>query len=466
MYKDKDFFQRMRYLDGITIIDTEGTILFTVKFNPRFHSEIEDVDRIIGDHLFNSFPTLHEDNSTLYHVLKKEAPIFKERQTITDFRGKRSLTTNVSLPIISHGNIIGAIELSKDLGAEVENHNIISLNSDMFSNLHRLDGNLKMEQARFTFDDIVTENDTIKELKQMARKVAKGPSPVFIYGETGTGKELFAHAIHNASNRADKPFITQNCSAIPEKLIESILFGTTKGSFTGADNSQGLFEVADGGTIFLDEINSMPIYLQSKLLRVLQDGYVRRVGDNKVRKVNVRIITASNKHPRECLQQEELRKDLFYRLYVAPIHISPLKNRKEDIKPLLELFINKYNQLLKKNVKHVTKEVYDIFLNYDWPGNIREFENVIEFAINMIEEDEDTLEREHIKMRLDAFKSYHNLQTEEEEEMTLKTAVEQLEKEMIQKAILQTKGNVSKAAKALEIPRQTLQNKLKMYNIQ
>ncbi|MDQ0859708.1 sigma-54-dependent Fis family transcriptional regulator [Bacillus sp. V2I10] len=456
-----DILNQLKYIDGITILDTKGTILFTIKFNPQFHSEIREREEILGESLFSVFPTLNKKSSTLLNAMKTGRPIFRDKQEIVDFMGRKIETTNISLPIRAHGKIIGAIELSKEIKKENTN-NAIEINSEMFKADKRLLENIQPERARYTLKEIITNNEQMRNLKRLTEKIAKGSSPVFIYGETGTGKELFAQSLHNASNRAEKPFIAQNCAAIPEALIESILFGTIKGSFTGAENNPGLFEIAEGGTIFLDEINSMPIHLQSKLLRILQDGYIRRLGDKIIRKVDVRVITASNKRPEDCVKDGDMRLDLYYRLCVMTLNIPPLRERKDDIKILLEFFISKYNVLLNKNVNNVSKETYDFLLRYNWPGNVRELEHIVEFAINQIDEWEDTLKMKDIEERV---KNFIRHSEEEIQIEPLKEAVARLERKMIEKTIQQTKGNVSQAAKLLEIPRQTLQNKIRLYEI-
>ncbi len=461
--KDNNLLNQIKDIDGITIIDTKGTILFTVKFNPRFYSEIHEQDEIVGENLFSAFPVLDQKGSTLINVMRTGSPIFKERQEIIDFKGRKIATTNVSLPIKAHGKVIGAIELSKDISErDQEPNHVIELNPEMFKNSKQLFQNIQPEHAYYRLKDIITNNEKMEKLKRSAEKIAQGISSVFIYGETGTGKELFAQALHNASERAGKPFITQNCAAIPETLIESILFGTKKGSFTGAEDNPGLFELAEGGTVFLDEMNSMPVHLQSKLLRVLQDGYIRRLGDKKIRKVDVRVIAASNKHPKDSVKDGSLRLDIYYRLCAMLLHIPPLRERKDDIKLLLEFFITKYNGLLGKNVRNVSKEVYTFFVEYNWPGNVRELEHLVEFAINQMDDWEDTMEMQHLEERLK-----HLIEHEEEEVQIepMKAAITRIEKKMITKAIQQTRGNVSQAAKLLDIPRQTLQNKLKSYGI-
>lgn len=456
--------QEMKFIDGITIIDTAGTILFSVKFNPRFASQIQKTDEIVGENLFTSFPMLNEETSTLYKALKTGRPIFRKRQEIVDFKGKKIETTNFTLPIQSNGKVIGAIELSKDISQqEPFSKHLLEFDASQFILDKQSKNNIQPERARYTLDDIVTNNEQMNELKRLTEKIARGTSPVFVYGETGTGKELLAQAIHNASPRADKPFIAQNCAAIPESLMESILFGTKKGSFTGAEDTPGLFELAEGGTIFLDELNSMPLTLQSKLLRVLEDGMVRRLGDKHMRKVDVRIVAASNRHPRACVRDNQLRDDLYYRLCIMSLEIPPLRERRDDIQLLLSYFINKYNREQQKQVRFVSKEVYDFFMDYHWPGNVREFAHVVEYAFHHVEPGEETLRGKDVE-RIKG-QCLDEVETGEVQIGPLREAVEKLEKQMIAKVIAKTKGNVSQAAQMLQIPRQTLQHKLTVYGL-
>ena len=459
--RKKDFIKEMEYIDGITIINTSGTILFSVKFNPEFGS---DRSEIINKKLLEVFTNLNTDTSTLLKAIKLGVPVYKRKQQIITLSKNRIFTTNVTLPIKVHNRIVGAIELSKVITTNKKTlNNNIEIHLDKFNESNHID-QCGSNKARFTLDDIISEDKTIKNLKEYVRKIAKSASPVLIYGETGTGKEMFAHAIHNASTRANGPFITQNCAAIPENLLEGILFGTIKGSFTGSSDNSGLFEAAEGGTLFLDEINSMPINLQSKLLRVLQDGFVRRLGDRRERPTNVRIITATNKNPVECVLNGQLRKDIYYRISVLTINIPPLRERPEDIGVLLNYFINKYNKLLHIKIQNVSKEVYEFFNKYKWPGNVRELEHLIEYAMNNVDETEDTINIEDIAEKIQEM-SVLSGQNKEVKIMPLKEKVAIVEKELISKAISQTKGNISQASRILEIPRQTLQQKIKKYHI-
>ncbi|TCO71495.1 sigma-54 interaction domain-containing protein [Marinisporobacter balticus] len=459
----QDFMKDMEYIDGITIIDRNGIILFSVKFNPWFHPEIICGEKVLGKKLCSVFTNIDEDTSTLFKAMELGRPINKKRQRVANVEGEKIVTMNTSLPIKGDGRIIGAIELSKDITKyKDKNMHVIQMNSELLSQTDEMAKHLGPDRARYCLENIISSNTKMNELKYFVKKIANGKASVFIYGETGTGKELFAHAIHNESNRKKGTFITQNCAAIPENLLESILFGTTKGSFTGAYDQPGLFELAEGGTLFLDEINSMPVKLQAKLLRVLQDGYVRRLGDRKERKVDVRIISASNMSPKKSMKEGYLRQDIYYRLGVLSMRIPPLRERKEDIEILLNFFIHKYNKLLNKTIKKVSKEVYDTLTNYNWPGNVRELEHITEYAMNMVEPVDDKIEMEHIENVMK--------QMEEEEEMEitikpLKEVVSQIERKLITITIQKTKGNVSEAARLLEIPRQTLQKKINNYHI-
>ncbi len=461
-----NFFSGMEYIDGITIVDTSGTILFSVKFNPTLYPDAKR-ENIIGKRIDEVWD-ISSQESTLIKAMAVGKPVFRKKQTLPDLRGNDIKTMNFSMPIKIEGRTIGAIEISKEIkGKKERNHQDYKINKEMFEDRNLLNDRLSRNRTTYTLNDIISKSNRMDELKYIVKKVADSTAPIFIYGETGTGKELFAHAIHNEGNRWEKPFISQNCAAIPENLLESILFGTAKGSFTGAVDSPGIFEIADGGTLFLDEVNSMPKNLQPKLLRVLEDGLVRRLGDKAERKVNVRIISASNKKPNECVQDGEMRQDIYFRLSVINLNIPPLRDRKEDIGLLMNYFIHRQNELLKKNVSKVSKEIYDFFNHYSWPGNVRELEHLIEYGMNIIDKNEHTMEMEHIESRISDIIEFNekNVKKIGLEIQPLSKLIPIVEKELIEKALRQTKGNVSAAARLLEIPRQTLRRKADKYRI-
>lgn len=442
----------LNYIDGITIIDKEGTILFTVKFNPDIDEKMEE--SIIGKRLFDVFYNIDKTSSSLYECMEKEMLIERKGQVIKNLYSLDTITDNISFPIKNGGLIVGAVELSKIL-TDNENKEKKLSNTDSIMKPKCLDLGY---HAKYSLEDIICKNNDMINLIAYARNIAKSPSSVLITGETGTGKELFAHGIHNASNRRHKPFIAQNCSAVPENLLESIFFGTSKGSYTGALDKKGLFEACDGGTLFLDELHCMPMYLQSKLLRAIESGAVRRIGENEERKVDVRIIAATNICNNDILLRENIRHDLYYRLSVININIPPLKERIEDIKLLSDYFLKKYNNILDKKVTSISPELNSFMLKYEWPGNVRELENYIESAMLSVSDDKTVLESgDANKIRKG---NYTNAKTK-----PIKAILEDMEIKLIEEALMLNGRNVSKAAEFLEIPRQTLQQKMKKYKL-
>ena len=448
--------------DGIHIVDSNGKIIY---YN-KFAAQLDNInpEEAIGRHILEIYPSLTPQTSTILSVIRDGIPILNHEQSFRNYKGKVITTINTTIPIKLNKKIIGAIEISKDI-TEVKNltQKVVDLQAELL-----LDEKLKKKrreasQAVYNFADIIGTTDLMLKLKKDALSVSHSPSPVMVYGETGTGKELLVHAIHNSSQRKDKPFIAQNCAAIPETLLESILFGTAKGSFTGAENRPGLFELADGGTLFLDEVNSMSPNLQAKLLRVIQDSIVRRIGSTKVTYVDVRIMTTISTDPREALKNKTIRDDLFYRLSVISLRMPPLKERYGDIPFLCKYFIEKYNKMLNKNIKRITSNVSDFFMSYSWPGNIRELEHAIEGSINIAEGKE--INHGSLPYYL---QEIYKKNREKKERPTIKPLTETINKVetiMITSALQRTGGNITKAAKILEIPRQTLQYKMGKYNI-
>jgi len=324
---------------------------------------------------------------------------------------------------------------------------------------------LRQEVAReYSFENIVSKNEKMQKLFDVIKKVSHYKSTVLITGESGTGKELVARALHYNSNRSQNPFIAVNCGAIPENLLESELFGHAKGAFTDAIRTKkGLFEEADAGTLFLDEIGELPGQLQVKLLRVLQDGEIRRVGETKPIQIDVRIVAATVKDLPKEVNEGRFREDLFYRLNVLPLHIPPLRERKEDIPLLIQHFIGKYNQAMNKNVKDIDHRAMETLMNYKWYGNVRELENTIERAIVLSEKN--NIEPENLPTEIQSFKEEFQLETLPEEEYSIKKASKSLELNLIKKALKKTKGNHTHAARLLEISHRALLYKIKDYEI-
>ncbi|MFA8449746.1 MAG: sigma-54-dependent Fis family transcriptional regulator [Bacteroidales bacterium] len=320
-------------------------------------------------------------------------------------------------------------------------------------------------RAWFTFDHLIGSSPALLNVIEKAKKVANSPSTVLINGPSGTGKEVFAQAIHNASDRRNQGFVAINCGAISPSLIESELFGYEDGAFTGARKGghPGKFELADNGTLFLDEIGDMPMDMQVKLLRAIQDGMVTRVGGEKPTSVNVRIIAATHRNLEEEVKKGKFRLDLFYRLSVIPLKLPSLKERATDVPILARYFLKLKAHKLKKPIPELSSEIHEILLKYDWPGNIRELENFIEKVVNLdgtIEIDSETKAR-----FVDTPESDYPHLANAQNNYVIKP-LEDLEKDAITKAIKVLKGNVSKVAKALNISRNTLYLKMKKYNIE
>ncbi|HQE67351.1 MAG TPA: sigma 54-interacting transcriptional regulator, partial [Bacillota bacterium] len=424
---------------GIHVVDSSGK---TIIYNQAM-ADMEglDTNEVMGKSILDIFPSLTPETSTLLTVLKMGKPIYNKYQTYLNNKGKQISTLNSTLPIrISQGKI-GALEIAKNITKEKElSDKLVYLHQELASK--DIDGS---SLKGYTFRNLIGEDEKFLSTVEIARKAAMSSSTVLICGETGTGKELFAQSIHNESSRKHKPLIAQNCAALPESLLEGILFGTVKGSFTGAINRPGLFEQASGGTLMLDEINSMGHQLQAKLLRVLQEGYIRRIGGLSDIPVDVRILATTNEDPLVLLQKGILRKDLYYRLNVISVNIPPLRERKTDIMLLADHFIKKYNNILQKDIWYVSNEVKEAFLNYNWPGNVRELENIIESAINMINSGH-VIKPEHIsqEMRDVMFKAKQNSRyLNLNEGKPLDRIIEEVEKGLILEALRKCENNIS-----------------------
>jgi len=373
---------------------------------------------------------------------------------------KKIKEVNESLPIIfisAQAGVTEAVEAMK-LGAydfivkplTVEMIEIIR--SQLFDRAIVLDRD--KPEAKFA---IITENAKMNRLLQEAREIAHSQAAIFIQGESGTGKELFARYIHNYSNRKDRPFVAINCSALPETLLESELFGHEKGSFTGAiSRKKGKFELVNHGTMLLDEISEMNIQLQSKLLRVLQEREIDRIGGTAPIPVDVRIIATTNTDIEKQIRDGKFREDLYYRLNVIPFHLPPLKDKRDDMPLLARHFVEKYNRLDKRNVKGLTEAAVDLLMQMPWKGNVRELENVIERAVLMCKRD--FIDEKDLG-------SHEKMRAVETTRLTTVPSVslKEMEKKVIFHALDQTNGNRTRAADILGISVRTLRNKLNEY---
>lgn len=384
----------------------------------------------------------------ILEVLKTGKGYVDRDVIVTTSRGEKIRFIKTAVPIRDeNGELIGVVDTFRKIKAvqNFVNHIIGSY-------------------ADYCFDDIIGSSSNLAESIRLAKVAANSTSNVLIYGESGTGKELIAHSIHNAGNRRDKPFVSINCSAIPRELLESELFGYEGGAFTGAlrKGRIGKFELADGGTLFLDEIGDMPLEMQVKLLRVIQERKITRIGGNNTFDIDVRLITATNKDLLKNSDLGQFRKDLYYRINVLNINLPPLRERKSDINELVDFFIHKMSSKLNKKVNRISQEALMILKQYDWPGNIRELENVIERAINICDGEEITkyvlpqelLEEDRMLENVIEFDT-HKIEP-----------LDVIEKRVIEKALYATSGNISNTASLLNITRNTVYNKMKKYNIQ
>lgn len=379
-----DFIELLADFDqGVLMTDDQGVLIF---YND-VQAKIDNLDPadVLGKKITDVYE-YNNDSSTCMRVLRHGHPIINYALSYRSKNADVGNTIHSVFPLRKNGKIIATICFVKD-------YNILERTIPSF--LTPRNNDVFAEGTEYTFASIIGSAPEFVRAVKTAKMAANSPSPVMLFGETGTGKELFAQAIHNFYYSKRKKYIAVNCAAIPDSLIEGILFGTERGAYTGAVDKAGLFENANGGTIFLDEIDSMPLPLQGKLLRVLQERKVRRVGSLNTVNLSIKIISSVNSDPRELVRNGQFRMDLFYRLAVVFIAIPPLRKRKWDVEELARHFLLKYNMLLKKNLTYISPEVMELFWNYAWPGNVREMEHVIESAANMVRPGEDTLHLKH-----------------------------------------------------------------------
>lgn len=356
--------------------------------------------------------------------------------------------------------------LSGTIAVSLENAMLYGELKDHVHELER-EKQLLLSQVRkhSGFKEIIGSSPPMRRMFELMEKVMDTPTTVLIQGETGTGKELIAKVIHYNGPLKNKAFVAENCGALPENLLESELFGHVKGAFTGAiANKKGLFEIADGGTIFLDEIGEMSPHMQVKMLRVLQEGQFRPVGSSQIRQVNVRVIAATNKNLIEEIHKGNFREDLYYRINVFQITPPPLRERKEDILFLANHFLEKYAKKNGKSVPHISPQAIDVLMRFDWPGNVRELENEMERALAMAGAGK-TISQEFLSDKIKRLPMELPTDDLEESSSSLKETIQHVEIRIIREALESAKGNRSQVAKALGLSRQGLLNKIAAYNI-
>lgn len=449
--KLKDLMQNaLIHLGEVVVLDEKGRMVYiSEEYAKNMHISIEEsLDRPVEEVI---------EDTCLHRVLQSGAP---EPAGIYYRNGEIFFVNR--FPIWKDGKVVGLVAqavLSSLLGSQVQDSvNGFTRELNYYKNKYR-----QISAPKSTLDTIVGDSLVIRDLKESLHMVASTRSSVLITGQSGTGKEVFAGAIHNLSDRRDKPFIRLNCAAIPDNLLESELFGYEGGAFTGAlrGGKIGDFEAANGGTLFLDEVDSLSVKMQAKLLRAIQEREIKKVGSTKAIPIDVRFIFATNKDLHEMVKEGTFREDFYYRINVINLHLPPLKDRREDIRPLVDCFVKKLNRDLTRNIWEITPEAMAILEQYDWPGNIRELENCVERAFNYATGS--VIEARHILLPGMADRQLSS--SISASGSTLKEVRSRAEKLAIQQALHDCGGNKKEAAERLGIDRSILYDKMKRYGI-
>jgi len=446
---NKKLLETYQYMN--TIVDSISSGIYVVDFRGKIKTINKAACNILGiqdkDVLDKNVENILPNWQHIFERIKN-GKTYEDKEAVLSDRVIKGRYNVSATPIKIENQIIGMVIVFKEIKTVI---NLVNKYSGM--------------RAVYNFEDIIGESKEIKKVISYAKSISSSPSTVLIEGESGTGKELLAQSIHNYGDRKENSFIAINCGAIPKSLIESELFGYEDGAFTGAKRGghAGKFELANGGTLFLDEIGEMPLDMQVNLLRVLQEGYVTRVGGDKIIPVNVRIIAATNKDLKKEVEMGTFRQDLYYRLSVIPIILPPIRKRRGDLPILIKYFLRSKSIKLNKPMPHIKEDIYSNMLQYGWPGNIRELENFIENIVNLKGDSSFVLE--------DDFKNIEHKQHSFHENnigllYTNKIrTLEEIEKEAIINTLNEYNRNMSKSAKVLGITRATLYSKIKKYNI-
>lgn len=455
----------LEHVSGAVVIDMEGTIVY---MNEQCASYLEvNKQESIGKKIIEVFPS-----TKMMEGLKNEKP------KIVYYNTNIGIGISILVPIYKDNQKVGLLEYDMIQNSEFLYDFVDEYRLFLDKEFKLLTQDIKLlKETKYTINNIIGKSQEVMKLREQVVQASHSNSTVLITGETGTGKELVAHGIHNLSNRRDKPFIRINAATLPESLAESELFGYEEGSFTGAikKGKKGRFEQADGGTIFIDEINQMPLNLQPKLLRVLQEKEIDRIGGASSIPVDVRILTASNKDLKKLVEEGKFREDLFYRLNVVEIHTPSLRERMEDIPILTEGIVKELNLIMGKRVLKISPIVYDILKTYDWPGNVRELHNVIERAMNYVEGE--LLLPEYFEFKQVIFEKIANnacypglIYAKDEKQIfessnPIETLKYMAEREFLMKVIADSDYNISKSSKYLKISRSLLYQKMKRLGI-
>ena len=439
----EQIFNIFNYVDGVVVTDENAIIQYYKNSRPDLNSLTEK--DVIGKYVLDVYISLNKETSSILRVLRTGKPIPNEHQVFTLCNGQVVCATNTTLPIFDKDKLIGVVDVSS-----YERQGIaLSMNNN--------------KNKLYTLEDIVTVSPNMLLLKDKIPKIADTDSSVMIFGETGTGKELVAQSLYTCGNRKSKKFVSQNCAAIPSTLLESILFGTVKGSFTGSLSRPGLFEIANGGVLFLDEINSMELSVQPKILKAIEEKKITRVGGEEPIDIDVKIISAINEDPIKCINEKKLREDLFYRLSVVQLNMPPLRERIDDLNYLVKYFINNFNKQMKKNIVDIDEDVEKIFARYRWPGNVRELKNIIEGAFNLASSN--LIQKKDLPAYLiEQVKTSNMMLRINNKDLSLQEMVEQFERAIIDETI-KNSSSYADTAKKLKLSKQALNYKLNKYSL-
>ena len=452
---------------GVQIYDKNTHAVY---FNQasREISHIPSGVNITGRHLLDMYD-LEETVSTTMTALRTQSPVIDRVDQFSVDNGTFIASANTSYPIFQNGQLSGAVTFEHTEETIQKYYQSIQ---DTRQALKHFSGSAApVRFSGYTFENVIGSSEKLRSAAELAQRVAPQNSPVMLVGETGTGKEIFAQSIHRSSPRAGKKFVAINCAAIPETLIESLLFGTAKGSFTGSEDKAGYFEEASGGTLFLDELNSMSLVMQSKLLRVLQERTFRRVGGKKDLELDVRIISSCNEDPFQTVEENKFRRDLFYRLSSVIIELPPLREHLEDLEQLTWYHLEQTAFQYVHRITRIQPQVYQLLRAYRWPGNVRELFHVLDYAQNVA--DSDVMTVEHLPAYLRKNQAPAPRQSApptpsghiDFSHTSLQALMDDYEKEVITQALDHCGYNISQTAQALGILRQSLQYRIRKYGI-
>lgn len=447
--------------DGVQIYDKNACAVYFNKASRRI-SHIPSGVSVEGRHLLDLY-NLDEQVSTTMTALQTQAPVIDRVDSfrVNDFSQVPIASANTSYPIFRKGELLGAVVFEQT--AEIVDKNIKKMEATRQALSSFQNKPPKVSFSGYTFDNVIGSCPKLREAVELARRVAPQNSPILLVGETGTGKEIFAQSIHRASRRGGK-FLAINCAAVPETLIESLLFGTKKGSFTGSEDKTGYLEEASGGTLFLDELNSMSLAMQSKILRVLQEKTFRRVGGGQDLKLDVRIISSCNEDPFKAISENTFRRDLFYRLSTVMIELPPLREHLEDLEELIRYHLEATAYQFVRAVTHIDPEVCALLRSYHWPGNVRELFHVLDYAQNVT--DSGTMEVRHLPpYLLKRRASAPAAQAVDFSQKDLQGLMDEYEREVIAQALEHCGYNISQTARTLGILRQSLQYRIRKYGL-